>query len=342
MSALSQKTAASIARTTRLAEAIGGRLSFTPQQLFTRDLTLQPTKKSISPNGFCHIMQTSDGWLAVNLAREDDRAALPAWLESDLASGGVRGVLEGGKRGDWLERAIALHLPVSLLGEAAPASWPRLENPANAQPPPRILDLSALWAGPLAAGLLAQAGAMVEKLESLARPDPTARSTPQHDAWLNGAKQRSIMPFTPDILLSRIAQVDMLVTSARPHALARLGLNEAAVFAANPQLIWLAITAHGWRGDAGMRVGFGDDCAVAGGLVEWVETEPERVRKADWPPELMRGKEPVFKGDALADPLTGLAGAEALLSCWQSGECGRLIDLPLAGVAAAYAQNDSK
>ena len=37
--------------------------------------------------------------------------------------------------------------------------------------PPRIVDLSALWAGPLCAHLLQLAGASVVKLESTRRPD---------------------------------------------------------------------------------------------------------------------------------------------------------------------------
>ena len=76
--------------------------------------------------------------------------------------------------------------------------------------------------------------------------------------------------------------------------------------------MWIAITAHGWHTD---RVGFGDDCAVAGGLL---------------------GEGPCFLGDALADPLTGLEAALAALDHQARGERG-LIDQPLARVAASYA-----
>ena len=103
----------------------------------------------------------------------------------------------------------------------------------------------------------------------------------------------------------------MLVTSARPAALARLGLDPAHF----PHLTWAAITAHGFAGPGALRVGFGDDCAVAGGLLRWQDGEPR------------------FLGDALADPLTGLEAARAVLA----GQRG-LIDLAMARVAAAYAE----
>lgn len=64
----------------------------------------------------------------------------------------------------------------------------------------------------------------------------------------------------------------------------------AEALAVQSGLVWAAITAHGWAED---RVGFGDDCAAAGGLASWVDGEQRLV------------------GDALADPLTGLEGALA-------------------------------
>ncbi|MEY2460795.1 MAG: hypothetical protein QOG30_2625, partial [Acidimicrobiaceae bacterium] len=82
--------------------------------------------------------------------------------------------------------------------------------------------------------------------------------------------------------------------------------------------VWLSITGHG-RGDSQRNwVGFGDDAAVAGGLVGWWEGAP------------------CFMGDAIADPLTGIAGAGAVLDALREG--GRwLIDCNLAGVAAYVA-----
>jgi crotonobetainyl-CoA:carnitine CoA-transferase CaiB-like acyl-CoA transferase len=65
-------------------------------------------------------------------------------------------------------------------------------------------------------------------------------------------------------------------------------------------------------------VAFGDDAAVAGGLVGFDATGP------------------VFRGDAIADPLTGLEAATAVLAALRRGG-GELIEIGLAQVAATYA-----
>ena len=81
---------------------------------------------------------------------------------------------------------------------------------------------------------------------------------------------------------------------------------------------WVSITGHGRTGPARDWVAFGDDAAVAGGLVAW------------------DGDGPVFCADAVADPATGVVAAVAVLEALAAG--GRhLIDLPLAAVAAHLA-----
>ena len=64
---------------------------------------------------------------------------------------------------------------------------------------------------------------------------------------------------------------------------------------------------------------FGDDAAVSGGLVGGADDDP------------------VFCGDAIADPLTGLHAAVAVTESLRSGG-GELIELSMAAVAATYAE----
>lgn len=74
------------------------------------------------------------------------------------------------------------------------------------------------------------------------------------------------------------------------------------------------------EGDGGRdedRIAFGDDAAVAGGL-----TGLDRVG------------DPVFLGDALADPVTGVFAAHAVAHSLADGG-GELLSLPMAGCAAA-------
>ena len=82
-----------------------------------------------------------------------------------------------------------------------------------------------------------------------------------------------------------------------------------------PGRIWLRIT--GYDDDSG-RPAFGDDAAVAGGLVG---------ASADGP---------VFCGDAIADPLTGLEATLAVTESLGRGG-GELIEVSMAAVAATYA-----
>ena len=107
-----------------------------------------------------------------------------------------------------------------------------------------------------------------------------------------------------------------MIESSRPRALRALGISAEA--AADAGTVWVSITGHG-RAD-GNRVAFGDDAAVAGGLVGSDEHG-----------------DPVFCGDALADPLSGLYAAGAALAQLRSGR-GGLLDVAMSGVAADAAR----
>lgn len=290
-----------------------------PVVLLKRDLNLQlPT--NWSPNRHCQLVEAADGWLAVNLARADDREAVPAWLECELGSEPWDAVQKRTREratADLLERSVLLGLPVAAVGEATPQIPSPLRSVHSALE--TVIDLSALWAGPLCGGLLAEAGMVVTKIEDPARPDPTVVATPEHDFRLNGRKRRLSTALNDPQLLEIIASARVLITNARPHALARLGLTQEALFDLNPSLIWVAITAHGFYDEGSMRVGFGDDCAAAGSLLRWENGVPH------------------FLGDALADPLAGLRAARLALDAVAEGRAG-LIDVALASTAAEFAQ----
>jgi CoA-transferase family III len=298
-------------------EARGLPFAIDPADLLRRDRELSPPGLW-SPNRHCRMIEAADGWLAVNLARADDRAAIPAWLQSEVRGDVWDAVIDGVRHqpaNALLDQAILLGLPVSIVGEVSPlAPPPAATIVASSLSNRKVIDLSALWAGPLCGALLAKAGMDVTKIESLKRPDPTG-----DDARLNGAKQRVTIDLSAPALSDAIADADILITSGRPHALARLGLTPDALFARNPRLIWVAITAYGFTGPAAMRIGFGDDAAAAGGLVRWQDGAPH------------------FMGDALADPLTGLRAARLAMEHVAQDKAG-LIDVALAQTAASYSR----
>ena len=306
------------------AAAIGGSITVDPRLILRRDPALNLRPPGLwSPNRHCRMVAAQGGWIAVNLAREDDRHAVPAWTGCDLEADPWQAVIAHAADHSpraLLEQASLLHLPVAIVGETQERSLPALRPaPSRQNRTPTAVDLSALWAGPLCGALLAEAGVDVTRIESASRPDPTLLSAPDLDRRLNGQKRKTSLALDDPQLTELIAQSGILITSARPHALAHHGLTEERLFTLNPDLIWVAVTAHGWHGEGAMRIGFGDDCAASGGLVS-----------------RMRGR-PRFMGDALADPLTGLDAALAVMNALDKNEAG-LIDMALAQSATYYAR----
>ncbi len=287
---------------------------------------------STSCGGSCRLLPSATGWAAVSLPREEDRDLVPAWLElssppvtEPAAWSAVREALAKGKGSELLERAVLLGLPVASLGEArAPGVRAARLGDAPALTGPEdllVVDLSSLWAGPLCGDLLARAGARVVKVESSSRPDGARRGPASFFDLLNGAKRSVALDFGDEsqrALLGRLVHsADVVIEASRPRALEQLGISATDMVASGPRL-WISITAYGRQGSSGTRVGFGDDAAVAGGLVAWSNDEP------------------VFCGDAIADPLTGLTAAAQALQALRDG--GRwLLDVALAGVAASFA-----
>jgi hypothetical protein len=281
-----------------------------------------------SPNRTCRMVRAADGWLAVNLPRHEDRELIPAWLRSSSGSSDPwTRVVASARRSsaaELLEQARLLAMAVSIVGEVKATGGPavqsyRLGRPRPLNRSPRVIDLSSLWAGPLCAALLAESGAQVTRYESATRPDTSRLAMPAVFARLNARKAHIDLDFSIPSdrarLEAAIVAADVVVTSARPRAFLGLGLTPETIFAHNPGLIWVAITGYGWFGEAADRVGFGDDAAAAGGLVRW--TSAGRPR---------------FIGDAVADPLTGLAAAAATLQALADGG-GVLLDAALAQVA---------
>jgi crotonobetainyl-CoA:carnitine CoA-transferase CaiB-like acyl-CoA transferase len=176
--------------------------------------------------------------------------------------------------------------------------------------------LSSLWAGPLCAQLLVRAGAVVVKVESPSRPDGTRSGEPAFFDWMNTGKLSYAVDFDSahDALSRLLAAADIVIEGSRPGGLRRRKLSADDV-SARPGRIWLRINGYG---DQPNRSAFGDDAAVAGGLVG---------AAADGP---------VFLGDAIADPLSGLEAARAAGESLHRGG-GEVIDVSMAEVAARYA-----
>jgi len=276
----------------------------------------------VSAGGATRLLAARDGWCAITLSRPDDVAAVPALVRADdvpadpwpalrhwAATRDVCTIVEG---------AALLDLPAAGLGEVT-ATPPRVRAVGLRASNRRwrgllVADLSSMWAGPLCGQLLARAGATVVKVESPRRPDGTRHGDGAFFDWINGEKLSYCVDFDAQAeeLRELLAVADIVIEGSRPAALARRGLGPDDI---TPRAgrIWLRINGY-----EEPRAAFGDDAAVAGGLVG---TSPLG---------------PVFCGDAIADPLTGLEATRAVADSLGRGG-GELIHVSMAGVAATYA-----
>lgn len=265
------------------------------------------------------ILPTCDGWIAATLPRDSDIELLPAWVGVDSVDD-LPAAVRARTAAELVAGAELLGLAVSSLGEWAshgrPAILARVVCPRGTQPSQktRVLDLSGLWAGPLATHLLACDGARVTKAESVQRPDNLKAGRPDLYDELNSNK--TIVTFDwrdTAALRALIDDADVVVESSRPRALEQRGIVALDELArADGPRVWASITGYG---RASNRVAFGDDAAVAGGLVAY---RPDGT--------------PRFKGDAIADPLTGKAAYAAITTALRRPEA-TLLDVAMAGVA---------
>jgi CoA-transferase family III len=277
----------------------------------------------ISAGGATRLVRARDGWCAFTLSRADDVAAVPALVHSDEVPADpwplVRHWAATCPVSEIIERTALLDIPAAVLAEAAaaPPHIGRLGARTAARELSGLLvaDLSSMWAGPLCGQLLARAGATVVKVESPRRPDGTRAGNGAFFDWINGEKLSYCLDFDNDAdeLRELLSNCDVVIEGSRPAALARRRLGPDHL-APKPGRIWLRISGYE---DSG-RPAFGDDAAVAGGLVGTATDGP------------------VFCGDAIADPLTGLDAAAAVADSLARGG-GELIDLSMAAVAANYA-----
>ena len=111
----------------------------------------------MSANNSCRLMQSADGWIALNLAREEDWGDLRAWLEITEAPPDWHSVsrIVSALPAEYLvQRGRLLGLPVSLHDNIKPSGrWfnvitDGLDSPRKKKTP-HVVDLSSLWAGPL-------------------------------------------------------------------------------------------------------------------------------------------------------------------------------------------------
>jgi crotonobetainyl-CoA:carnitine CoA-transferase CaiB-like acyl-CoA transferase len=197
----------------------------------------------------------------------------------------------------------------------------------------RVLDLTGVLFGPLAAQTLGDWGAEVIKIEPLAG-DVWRHSGQFRNRGMSGQfmavnrNKRSLAldlkhPRGKTVLQRLLPTVDVLVSNVRPAALARLGFSYEDCRKLNPRLIYAAATGFGQDGPWAARPAFDEIAQAASGLASAMGTD----------------EEPAFVPSLVGDKVCGLtlAGAvcAALLHRERSNE-GQMVEVPMLETLAAF------
>ena len=197
----------------------------------------------------------------------------------------------------------------------------------------RVLDLTGVLFGPLAAQTLGDWGAEVIKVEPLTG-DTWRNSGQFRNRGMSGQfmavnrNKRSIAldlknPRGKEVLRRLIPKADVLVSNVRPAALGRLGFGYEDCEKLNPRLVYAAATGFGQDGPWAARPAFDEIAQAASGLASAMGSDDE----------------PSFVPSLIGDKICGLtlAGAvcAALVRRERSGK-GQLVEVPMLETIAAF------
>jgi crotonobetainyl-CoA:carnitine CoA-transferase CaiB-like acyl-CoA transferase len=194
----------------------------------------------------------------------------------------------------------------------------------------RVIELATYIAAPGAAGIMADWGADVIKIES---PDGDPMRGffdslgSDQDAnpifELDNRGKRSVVldirsPAGRDAAKALVKDADVFLTNVRPAALARAGLDHAALKAVNPRLIYCSLTGYGLEGPDADKPGM-DVAAFWSRAGVGAITAP-------------KGAEPFPIRTGMGDHVTSLATAAAILAAVHERQrtgVGRLVETSL-------------
>jgi len=201
----------------------------------------------------------------------------------------------------------------------------------------RVLDLTRVWAGPLAGMILADLGAEVIKVEGPNTRTPRHVPKGPHGSWPDGdpgeapwnrsgtinnltRNRRSICvdlkhPDGKDIFRRLVAVSDAVLENFAARVMDGLGLGWSDLARIRPELVYVAMPGFGGTGPYRDYVAYGPALEPAAGL----------------PALTGYGTEPHGSGTALPDPVAGTHGAAALLAALdQRHRTGRGVHVDLS------------
>src|SRR3954469_7093876 len=193
----------------------------------------------------------------------------------------------------------------------------------------RVLDLSRVLAGPLAAQMLGDLGAEVIKVERAGAGDDSRKMGPPFlkDRDGNDTSESPILlgtnrnkksitldlskPQGQDIVRRLAAISDVVVENFKVGDLKRYGLDHESLRAINPRLVYCSVTGFGQTGPYAPRPGYDSIFQAMGGLMS----------VTGYPDE--EGGAPVKTGPSIADFIGGQFAAIGVISALYARDAGR-------------------
>jgi crotonobetainyl-CoA:carnitine CoA-transferase CaiB-like acyl-CoA transferase len=218
----------------------------------------------------------------------------------------------------------------------------------------RIADCSTVLAGPFATMLLADLGADVVKVEPpegdvtrtwgppFVGDEDAGTRTAAYYLAVNRNKRSIRLDLKTDegrdVLRRLLRTADVVIENARVGGFARLGFDDAALQAINPDLVHLAISGFGPDGPDADKPGYDFVAQAVGGLMS-ITGQPDT-----------EGGHPVKVGVAISDVATGLFAAVSILAALlgreragdRTGSRGQRIDVSLLESTLAVLVNQAQ
>ena len=203
----------------------------------------------------------------------------------------------------------------------------------------RIVDLSTVFSGPMAAALLSDQGADVIKVESL-EGDTTRHIGPAKGdlssafiAANRGKRNIALDLKTPaaiEVLHALLARADVLIENFRPGVMQRLGLPDADLAQRYPRLIRLDITGFGPDGPRALDKAYDAVIQAIGGVAA---SQRDPATGA-----------PVILASTVADKVTALTAAQAVTAALfarsRDGQ-GRRVEVSMLDATLAFQWPDA-
>ena len=191
----------------------------------------------------------------------------------------------------------------------------------------KVIDIATLFAGPMAATMLADFGAEVIKIEHPKNGDPVRTHGSSKNGvglwWKMLARNKKSLtlylgsPEGQEIFKTLIKDADVVIENFRPGTLEKWGLGYEELAKINPRLVLARVTGFGQIGPYSKRPGFGTLAEAMSGFASITGT-------SDGPPTL--------SPFGLADGISALTAAFAIMTALHARDItgkGQVIDLAI-------------